>query len=242
MKKTPTKPRLSVIVPVRNEAKLLAQCLTSLQHQDAIVPYEVLVIDTNSKDGTRDIAKRAGVRLIDQPKRGKVYAFIKGAEEARGDIFCFTEADCIVPPTWIETVASYFDRHKDVSAISGIYTYHDSTPFYNFLARLSLPTGNALYRLLYCDASLRCSNSAIRASAYKKIGGFSDRFLELYDVELGLRARSVGRVHHVPAMENRTSDRRIRGRLMPYIRELIPALISVLRNKPFTQQSYEDIR
>ncbi len=242
MKKTPTKPRLSVIVPVRNEAKLLSQCLTSLRHQDTGVPYEILVVDTNSKDGTREIAKREGVRLIDQPKRGKVYAFIKGAEVARGDIFCFTEADCIVPPTWIATIAGYFDRHPEVSAISGFYTYHDSTPLYNFLARITLPAGDVLYRFLYGDSSLRCSNSAIRASAYKKIGGFSEKFLELYDVELGKRARSVGRVHHVPKMESRTSDRRIRGRLMPYVRELIPALYSVLVNKPFAVQTYKDIR
>jgi glycosyltransferase involved in cell wall biosynthesis len=117
-----------VIVPAKNEAKLLPKCLSSLAHQRTEVSYEVIVVDTNSTDGTPAIARSFGARVVNEPRKGKVYAFRSGAEAARGTILCFAEADCVVPATWIQSITDYFDQHPDVLAISGIYTFHFSTP------------------------------------------------------------------------------------------------------------------
>jgi glycosyltransferase involved in cell wall biosynthesis len=236
-------PLLSVIVPAKNEAKLLPKCLSSLTQQRTQVGYEVIVVDTNSTDGTPDIARSFGVRLINEPRRGKIYAFRSGVDAAEGMILCFTEADCILPDHWIQTIADHFQQHPDVVAISGTYTFHSSTPLYNFMGPRLHRIANKIYELIYGAVSLRCSNSAIRRSVYQEVGGFSDRYFELYDVELGQRVAKLGAIHHVPAMQIQTSDRRIRGRILRFILEFIPSFYrNIVLKRPPPSQTYEDIR
>lgn len=238
-----TLPRISVIVPAKNEHALLPHCLSSLIRQNDPPTYEIIVVDGNSTDDTADIARSFGVRVIKQSKKGKVQGFIEGANAARGEILCFTEADCVVPDHWMRTIVSYFDNHHNVCAISATYTFHSSTRLLRILATLVHPIANALYFLIFRNASIRGSNSAVRKSAYKKIGGFSANQAELYDVDLGKRLRTVGRIHHVSAMRIETSDRRIRGRFWQYITEAVPSIIQVvLLNKSMTQRKYRDIR
>lgn len=236
-------PLVSVIVPAKNEAKLLPKCLASLAQQQTQASYEVIVVDTNSEDGTPEIARSFGARLINEPRSGKVHAFRSGANAAKGKILCFAEADCILPENWIQTITGYFEQHPEVVAISGTYTFHSSTPLYNFLAPIVHGLANWIYQWLYGAVSLRCSNCAIRKSVYQAVGGFSDQYFELYDVELGQRVAKMGPIHHVPAMEIQTSDRRFRGRILRFISEFIPSFVrNIVLKRPPQTQTYEDIR
>jgi glycosyltransferase involved in cell wall biosynthesis len=236
-------PLVSVIVPARNEAKLLPKCLSSLTHQRTQVNFELIVVDTNSEDGTPSIARSFGARVVNEPRKGKVYAFRSGARAARGDILCFAEADCILPANWLRTITSYLEQHPEVVAISGIYTFHSSTPVLNLLAPIVHRLGQWVYYLLYGSYSLRGSNFAIRRSAYDAVGGFPENYFELYDVELGRRVAKIGLVHHVPEMEIKTSDRRFRGRMLRFIFEFIPSFVrNILLKRPLRSQTYEDIR
>jgi glycosyltransferase involved in cell wall biosynthesis len=236
-------PLVSVIVPARNEAKLLPKCLSSLTHQRTQVDYEVIVVDTNSEDGTPAIAHSFGAQVINEPRKGKIYAFRSGATAARGDILCFAEADCILPANWIQVITDYLEKHPKVVAISGIYTFHSSTPLLNFLAPIVHGLGLSIYYLLYGSFSLRGSNFAIRKSAYDAVGGFPENYFELYDVELGRRVAKIGLIHYVPAMEIKTSDRRFRGRILRFIFELITSFVrNILLKRPLQSQTYEDIR
>lgn len=238
-----TKPILSVIIPVRNEAELLPKCLHSLTHQDTNVSYEIIVVDTNSTDKTVAIARSFGAKIITENKKGKIYAFIKGANIAKGAIICFTEADCIVPRTWLSTIYTYFKHNPSVSAISGSYLFHSSTPDYNILARISHFISRNIYKFFFKNDSLRASNFAIRKNAYTKAGGFSNEYFELYDVELGLRVGTFGTIHHVDAMEIKTSDRRFRGRIFTYLGEFFPSFIAnIVLRKPLKSPTYQDIR
>jgi glycosyltransferase involved in cell wall biosynthesis len=240
---TTESPQISVIVPARNEAKLLPKCLTSLTRQGTKVHYEIIVVDTNSTDGTPEIAHSFGARVINEPRQGKVYAFRSGAEAAQGTILCFVEADCIVRENWIETIKNYLDGHPQVVAISGAYAFHSSTPFYRFSAFVMQPLSRWIYYLLFGSISLRGSNFAIRTSAYRAVGGFAENYLELYDVELGRRVARLGPIHHVPGMKIQTSDRRIRGRLFRFLLEFFPSFVrNILLQRPLPSQTYEDIR
>lgn len=237
------KPVVSVIVPAKNEEALLPQCLDALTHQNTQTAYEVIVVDSNSSDRTPGIAKKAGVRYVNEQKRGKIYGFIRGAKEARGQILCFTEADCVVTPRWIETIVRYFEAHPTVAALSGGYTFHKASEHEHFLVRTALGITHFLSLLFYRNATFRCSNSAIRKTVYDAIGGFNEDFHELYDTDLGKRAGRIGAVHHVPSMEIKNSDRRVRGRFWQFLTELVPAVIRVvLLEMPLRKQNYKDIR
>lgn len=237
------KPVVSVIIPAKNEEALLPQCLDALAHQNTKIAYEVIIVDSNSSDLTPHIAKKAGVRYVNEPKRGKIYGFIRGAKKARGHILCFTEADCVVTPHWIETIVHYFDTHPTVAAISGGYTFHNAAEHEHVIVRAALGITHFLSLIFYRNATFRCSNSAIRKTVYDAIGGFNENFHELYDTDLGKRAGRIGAVHHVPSMEIKNSDRRVRGRFWQYLTELVPTFIRVvLLEMPLRKQNYKDIR
>ncbi|MCX6349183.1 MAG: glycosyltransferase [Candidatus Aureabacteria bacterium] len=89
-------PRVTVMIPVRNSPKFLADCLDSLLPQD-YPDYEVIVIDDGSSDNTAEVAKRYPVRLISSPRLGISSARNQAIRAARGEIVMTTDADLIVP-------------------------------------------------------------------------------------------------------------------------------------------------
>lgn len=235
-------PSVTVIVPVRNEERLLRRCLASLTKQETSRPYEILVVDGNSTDKSRDIAKHFGVRVIMQKTPGKVYGFIEGVAAADADILCFTEADCVVPKDWVERIASYMEIHPDVSAITGWYVFDGANIVQSGFTLLGHALMHIFNRLYFGHHTIRASNSAIRKDAYGKSGGFSPDIEELYDMEIANRLCPYGAVGLLPSLIVTTSDRRIRGRLLSYAREAWPAIWARLTYRPFKTRSYRDIR
>jgi cellulose synthase/poly-beta-1,6-N-acetylglucosamine synthase-like glycosyltransferase len=104
--------RVSVIVPIRNEASRLSGLLESLARQDYSA-VEYIFIDDRSTDGSGELLRRfqedrQGVTLIrleenPGPNR-KQFALCRGIEAATGTLLLFTDADCEVPPHWIQAM------------------------------------------------------------------------------------------------------------------------------------------
>jgi glycosyltransferase involved in cell wall biosynthesis len=96
-------PKVSVIVPARNEEACLGTCLDSLVAQKG-VPFEILVVDDHSTDRTREIAASfPAVRVIEagplpQGWTGKNNAVATAARHARGEWLLFTDADTVHLP------------------------------------------------------------------------------------------------------------------------------------------------
>ncbi|HTA86672.1 MAG TPA: glycosyltransferase family 2 protein [Silvibacterium sp.] len=83
--------RVSVIIPTYNEAQAIARVLADLP-SDLIT--EVIVVDSNSKDGTPEIATRMGARVIHEPRRGYGRACLTGLAKANApDIVVFLDGD-----------------------------------------------------------------------------------------------------------------------------------------------------
>src|ERR1700722_10515872 len=83
--------RVSVIIPTYNEAQAIARVLADLP-SDLIT--EVIVVDSNSKDGTPEIAARMGARVIHEPRRGYGRACLTGLAKANSpDIVVFLDGD-----------------------------------------------------------------------------------------------------------------------------------------------------
>jgi glycosyltransferase involved in cell wall biosynthesis len=95
-----TAPLVSVIIPARNEEVSLGACLDSLAAQTG-VDFEIIVVDDNSTDRTREIAASfPKVKVIEAPPlpsgwTGKNNAVATGARQARGQWLLFTDADTV---------------------------------------------------------------------------------------------------------------------------------------------------
>jgi glycosyltransferase involved in cell wall biosynthesis len=83
--------RVSVIIPTRNEASAISRVLADLP---ADLVTEVLVVDSNSTDGTPEIAAKMGARVVNEPQRGYGRACLKGLAIADApDVVVFLDGD-----------------------------------------------------------------------------------------------------------------------------------------------------
>jgi glycosyltransferase involved in cell wall biosynthesis len=91
--------KVSIIIPTMNEEASIGEVMDSVNQAMSELDgeFEVLIVDTNSKDRTREIASEKGARIIDEPRRGYGRAYKTGFQEAQGDILATLDADCTYP-------------------------------------------------------------------------------------------------------------------------------------------------
>jgi glycosyltransferase involved in cell wall biosynthesis len=89
--------QLSVIIPTMNEEESIGQVIDSVHQALHGLEYEVLVVDTNSKDRTREIAAEKGAVVVDEPRRGYGRAYKTGFERSKGEVIATLDADCTYP-------------------------------------------------------------------------------------------------------------------------------------------------
>jgi hypothetical protein len=123
--------RMSVCVCTRNRADLLAALLESLVAQTR-APDEVLIVDNASTDDTPGVAARFASRL---PLRhlvehGDTIARVRNRalREARGEIVCFTDDDCVLHPGWLHFIEESFLLDDDVGIVGGRVLHLEEEP------------------------------------------------------------------------------------------------------------------
>jgi glycosyltransferase involved in cell wall biosynthesis len=82
-----------------NEEESIGEVMDTINKvmKEGNLEYEVLVVDTNSKDRTREIASEKGAKIIDEPRRGYGRAYKTGFEKAEGEVLATLDADCTYP-------------------------------------------------------------------------------------------------------------------------------------------------
>jgi len=97
-----------------NEEQSIGQVLDSVHStlSQAGMEHEMLIVDTNSKDRTRDIAREKGARVIEEPRRGYGRAYKTGFENAVGDIIVTLDADCTYPAEDIPKLVNTLNQEK----------------------------------------------------------------------------------------------------------------------------------
>lgn len=184
----PPSTKISVIIPARNEEKNVAACLDSVCNQTLSKElYEVIVIDDYSTDATAAIVKTyetKNVTLIslkDVLQSSTTNSYKKKAIEtaiahSKGDIIVTTDADCVVSPEWLDTIASFY-HETNAAFIAMPVSYTSSNN--NFLAifqsldfmTLQGITGAAVYQRTHsmCNGA----NIAYSKKAFYQAGGFA---------------------------------------------------------------------
>ena len=97
--------KISVIIPTMNEEESIGEVLDEINLALKGRDYEILMVDTDSKDRTREIGKKKGAVIIDEPRRGYGRAYKTGFEKATGDIIVTLDGDTTYPASDIPRLA-----------------------------------------------------------------------------------------------------------------------------------------
>lgn len=164
--------RVSVVIPVLDDAAHLRACLASLAAQTRPAD-EVIVVDNGSTDESAAVARAFGATVVPEPVRGIPAAAATGYDAATGDVIARCDADSTLPADWIEHLVRVFGRNPHLDAVTGPGSFHDLPRGMRHLAGgfyfvgLFAGFGSAI-----ANIPLWGSNMAIRASAWREV---SDR-------------------------------------------------------------------
>ncbi len=111
-------PRVSVVVPAKDDAALLAACLRTIEAQ-RLQPDEVIVVDNGSTDGSREVAEGWGARLLTEDAPGVGAAAATGYDAATGDLVARIDTDTQLGPGWTIRAVRDFDLLPDLGGVSG---------------------------------------------------------------------------------------------------------------------------
>ncbi len=134
MKETPNKTKISVVVCTYNRSDLLPVCLQSLADQDFDKDlYEVVVIDNNSTDNTKEItntfAQKCGnFRVVSEIKQGLSHARNRGWKESCGEYTAYIDDDAKAYPDWLASMLSFIERRPKIVAFGGPYELFTLVP------------------------------------------------------------------------------------------------------------------
>ena len=200
-------PRISVVIPTYNEEGNITACLESLSKQT--IPreeYELIVVDGDSADRTREFAEKYADRVFIQKSKRVGGARNDGAEVAKAKILATTDADCLVPENWLETIISIFENNPDTVQLYG--TVAPIEP--GIKHKISLLLANVFSGLGYYTHTLYYTlgcNTAFRAEAYHSVGGY--KCIDAGDdLEIAQRMRKIGKVRLSTKIRVRFSMRR----------------------------------
>ncbi len=192
-------PQVTVIVPVKDRADDLEECLLALSRLD--YPHErleVIVVDDGSDDpaAIRRVVERGGGRLlVNEHNRGPSYSRNRAAEEAMGEILAFVDSDCVVSPAWLRELTPYFVWDR-VGAVGGrTVGYHAESRLDRYEQVASpLDMGKHLRIEGRGDSTfyVPTCNLLIRRSRYRELGGLREDLTVGEDVDLCWRLRAQG--------------------------------------------------
>jgi chlorobactene glucosyltransferase len=201
-------PKVSVLIPARNEESNIERCVRSLLAQD-YVDFEVLVLDDQSMDQTRAILETlAGgdsrLRVLDgRPLEpgwvGKNWACAQLAAQAAGELFLFTDADTFHHPQALRVLVTAMEGQQ-ADLVGGfprqeVLTWGEQliTPFFSWVMACFLPLALA-YRLKLPALSTAVGQILLfRRSAYEGVGGHQAvRAAIVEDLALAQRTKALG--------------------------------------------------
>jgi len=125
---------VSVVIPTLNEAGNIGQILTTI-HNDVTYPKEIIVVDSNSTDGTKEIVKDTNFcRLIIEPRRGYGVALRTGMKNAKGNIIVMVDGDGTYEVRHINRlVERMLEKDADMVLGTRMYDPNKAMGFLNFL-------------------------------------------------------------------------------------------------------------
>ncbi len=187
------KPFVSIIVAARNEQRTIGNLLQTLVSQ-TYQSHEIIIVNDRSTDSTAEIVRafqgtdqRIKLITIDSITSGlppKKNALTEGIRGSKGEILCFTDADCLPSSSWIASLVSCFD--EAVGVVAG-YSPYDASMLPNEIHQNSgrkllfkFITGEEFKGAIWSSGAIGMNlawlctgrNLAYRREVFEQVGGF----------------------------------------------------------------------
>ena len=187
----PTAPDVSVVVPVRNGADVIGDCLDGIAAQQEAPPFEVVVVDNGSTDGTAAIVRGHPLepRAVGEATPGSYAARNAGIAATTGRIVAFTDADCRPEPTWLAAAVAAIDAGAELVGGRVIMTRSD-TP--SVVERYDSAVYLRQEDLVTQHGWAVTANLVVRRSVLDEVGWFDPSLPSGGDREFCLRAGARG--------------------------------------------------
>lgn len=124
---TATRPAVTVVIPVRDDAALLGRCLEALSRQ-TWPPHEVIVVDDGSRDASAAVAVAHGATLLTRPPEGIASASASGYDAATGEFIARLDSDSLPPDDWLERLLPAMIDDASIAAVTGDAWFLDGSP------------------------------------------------------------------------------------------------------------------
>ncbi|OQW35945.1 MAG: glycosyl transferase family 2 [Nitrospira sp. SG-bin1] len=192
--------RLSVVIPCFNEADTIGTQLEALANQQWSEPWEVIVSDNGSTDGSMDVVKQyegrlPSLRIVDASgKRGQAYARNVGAKNALGEFIAFCDADDEVGSGWLASMGEALSKWDFVACRIDVHKLSPAwvAEKWDHSQARGLQTGGFLNFLPHAGGS----TIGIKRRIHEEVGGFAESCRLGEDTEYCWRVQLKGTALH----------------------------------------------
>ncbi len=204
-------PRVTVVIPCRNDAQFLQPCLHALDAQTHPAD-RVIVVDNASTDSSADVARSLGADLVEEAIIGVWPAAARGYDEALAgtDIIARLDADSRPHPDWIARLVRAFVADPHLGVLTGGAEFYDAGPVVSYLGEHWYIGGGHFWIKKWLGIPLVFgSNFAMRARVWERLRDQVDRTNARIhdDLDLTIRLRLADGVRFDPELRMPVSAR-----------------------------------
>lgn len=171
--------QVSIIIPALNEAQNIVRLVQQLKDYGGRLVEQIIVVDGGSSDGTIDLAKQAGAKVLKSPKKGRACQMNYGAKYASGELLYFVHADTFPPACYMQRIQ---EAVKEGFPMGCFWFEFDSDrkifKFQNYMTR---------FDKMYCrggDQSL-----FVTKTVFEELNGYKSDFIIMEEYDFIGRAR-----------------------------------------------------
>lgn len=193
MTSDPQRPLVSVVIPAYNRAATIGATLDSIACQEGW-PFEIIVVDDGSTDGTAAIARRhaPAARVVEQPNQRRSAARNNGARLAAGEFLYFFDSDDLMEPGTIRRLAGCLTAHPEAAVAYGPVLEFIDDPAVAMPRRPCLDASGDLLQTQIETPFLIPIMTLVRRAWFDRVGGFSPRIDYGEDYHFFLKVAALG--------------------------------------------------
>lgn len=206
-------PRVSIVIPVHNAGRFLAECLDSVLSQD-FDDFELVAVDDGSTDDSLAILVHyrecdGRVRVVPGPRGGPAAARNRGLQAATGALIAFQDADDIWLPGKLRRQVEHLDSHPEHAIVFCQFAFWQADADGRFPDPLRCaadrgrwqipqPLSGWIYAEELQESCIGMNTPLLRREVFERLGGFDEALLAGSDYDFWLRATFRFQAHKIP--------------------------------------------